>query len=630
MTSIEGRGADDIIDGDKYLNVRLTAGAGTTDLMEHVSTTGLFAPGTAGMTLQQAVFAGLVDPGNINIVREVVLPAAGLLTGTIDTALFSAPLVDPATQTDNYTIVNIPGGVRITDLVGTDGIDTLYNMERAGFCTTNDPNTGLCTAYEYVTIGGVPPVPAVSAASLSFAPRAVAAGPAATQVITLTNTGGGTLSFVSSAIAGINAASTASFTRTTTCAGIVPALGCTVTVTFDPTAAGALSATLNIVTSAGTVPVALTGTGVNNTAATGAPTISDTTPTEGHRHHGCTRNCRRRQRCSGRGELPVASEHDPGGRGQHRDRRRNDAVVHPNPGTGQPSLDGHGDLRRQRRLLPKHGHQQSRQWLVTCSSAAQLRTPRPAPPARTCTTVAAATTTCRPAPKTTSYPVTPVTTPSPLPVAMTPSPTPAPMRASMPSLVAPVVDDIVPLANNTTIGLRSISTVEAINASGFSGVRILGSALNDVLNFTNVTLTNIVSIDGGGGNDALTGSAAADVIIGRAGTDTLNGGIGNDTLEGGGGNDTMNGGNDNDTFRYLTVAGGFGADTITGFDANPNGGQDVINLAGLGINAGNFAAQCRHHQRRRRVHPDHHQSVKGRSVSTESPLRPSTIGDFTF
>ena len=33
------------------------------------------------MTLQQAVFAGLVHPGNIDIVREVVLPAAGLLTG---------------------------------------------------------------------------------------------------------------------------------------------------------------------------------------------------------------------------------------------------------------------------------------------------------------------------------------------------------------------------------------------------------------------------------------------------------------------------------------------------------------------------------------------------------------------
>ena len=33
--------------------------------MSGTALTGNFGPGTAGMTLQQAVFAGLVDPGNI-------------------------------------------------------------------------------------------------------------------------------------------------------------------------------------------------------------------------------------------------------------------------------------------------------------------------------------------------------------------------------------------------------------------------------------------------------------------------------------------------------------------------------------------------------------------------------------
>ena len=113
------------------------------------------------------------------------------------------------------------------------------------------------------------------------------------------------------------------------------------------------------------------------------------------------------------------------------------------------------------------------------------------------------------------------------------------------------VDEIIALTNNTTIGLRAISTVETISANGHTGVKILGSTLNDVLNFTAVTLIGIESIDGGGGNDALTGSAAADVIIGRAGTDTLNGGIGDDIIEGGAGNDAMNGGANNDVFRYL-------------------------------------------------------------------------------
>ena len=69
---IEGRGADDIIDGDRYMNVRISYRSdvanpateiGTTDLMEHVATAGNWGPDTAGMTLQQAVFARKGRPG---------------------------------------------------------------------------------------------------------------------------------------------------------------------------------------------------------------------------------------------------------------------------------------------------------------------------------------------------------------------------------------------------------------------------------------------------------------------------------------------------------------------------------------------------------------------------------------
>ena len=85
-------------------------------------------------------------------------------------------------------------------------------------------------------------------------------------------------------------------------------------------------------------------------------------------------------------------------------------------------------------------------------------------------------------------------------------------------------NDIMTLLNGTTIGLRSISTVETISANGHSGVTILGSTGNDVLHFTVVTLVNTVSIDGGGGNDSITGSAGADVItIAGPGTIRLSG-----------------------------------------------------------------------------------------------------------
>ena len=54
----------------------------------------------------------------------------------------------------------------------------------------------------------------------------------------------------------------------------------------------------------------------------------------------------------------------------------------------------------------------------------------------------------------------------------------------------------------------------------------------------------------------------------------------------------MNGGNNADTF---TFAAAFGADTITGFDANPAGtgntaGQDRLDISALGITAATFAA----------------------------------------
>jgi Ca2+-binding RTX toxin-like protein len=55
---------------------------------------------------------------------------------------------------------------------------------------------------------------------------------------------------------------------------------------------------------------------------------------------------------------------------------------------------------------------------------------------------------------------------------------------------------------------------------------------------------------------------------------------------GGLGNDVMNGGTGNDTFVF---APGFGTDVINGFDANPAGGQDILDISGLGITAGTFA-----------------------------------------
>ena len=154
--TITGRGANDIIDGDRSLNVRISVRntpanpateIGSTDLMEHSAPSGNFGPGTAGMTLQQAVFAGLVDPGNLVAVREILnppVPPADCVNATprnCDTAVYSGAQA-------NYTVTTVPAGAAVgapgavttvTDNVGTDGTDTLTNIEALQFADTATP-----------------------------------------------------------------------------------------------------------------------------------------------------------------------------------------------------------------------------------------------------------------------------------------------------------------------------------------------------------------------------------------------------------------------------------------------------------------------------------------------------------
>ncbi len=87
---------------------------------------GSFGPGTTDMTLQQAVFAGLVDPGKIEMRRSIVTEPT--TAGTIDTAVFSGPrgeLHDHAPIAD--------GVFTVVDNVGADGIDTLTGIENLRF-----------------------------------------------------------------------------------------------------------------------------------------------------------------------------------------------------------------------------------------------------------------------------------------------------------------------------------------------------------------------------------------------------------------------------------------------------------------------------------------------------------------
>ena len=76
--------------------------------------------------------------------------------------------------------------------------------------------------------------------------------------------------------------------------------------------------------------------------------------------------------------------------------------------------------------------------------------------------------------------------------------------------------------------------------------------------------------------------------MGVEATTSSSGGKGVDVLNGGAGNDTMDGGEGSDVFIF---AAGFGNDRVLGFDADPKGGQDLMDISAFGITGATFAAR---------------------------------------
>lgn len=97
------------------------------------------------------------------------------------------------------------------------------------------------------------------------------------------------------------------------------------------------------------------------------------------------------------------------------------------------------------------------------------------------------------------------------------------------------------------------------------------------------------NVDGGAGDDTIDGGSGIDVLEGGLGDDTLLGGAGNDELTGGQGNDTLDGGSGADRLSGQwgddTIDGGSGDDTLVGGSGNDrlsgDQGADTIR-GGLG------------------------------------------------
>ena len=137
---IEGRGGDDLIDGDRWLNVRISVRANPDG-------TGAEIDSVDSMTeLVARVFSGEINPGQLVAVREI-LPGDGSFN--FDTAMFSDVLAN-YTIAVNGVVVNVTDPLftfddddilTVTHLVdddgvlvpGPDGTDRLMNIERLQF-----------------------------------------------------------------------------------------------------------------------------------------------------------------------------------------------------------------------------------------------------------------------------------------------------------------------------------------------------------------------------------------------------------------------------------------------------------------------------------------------------------------
>ncbi|WJR48152.1 peroxidase family protein [Pseudomonas monteilii] len=113
---IEGRGGDDILDGDKWLNVRISVRANSDGTGPEIASFDSMEP------MVPFMLNGTYNPGQLVITREILNG-----TDSYDTAVFSGVATD-------YSVVVDGNAVIVTDLVaGRDGVDRLTGIERLQF-----------------------------------------------------------------------------------------------------------------------------------------------------------------------------------------------------------------------------------------------------------------------------------------------------------------------------------------------------------------------------------------------------------------------------------------------------------------------------------------------------------------
>lgn len=146
--TIEGRGGNDYLDGDAMLRVQLLD-----------TTTGERFDSAA--QLQARVFSGALNPGDIDIVRDIVMDPNAAASS--DTSVYSNPMAD-------YTVTALPDGywqvehTNVVEAEESDGTDVIRGFERLQFsdgcATLNEAGDGwdACAPLGAVTMSTEAPV----------------------------------------------------------------------------------------------------------------------------------------------------------------------------------------------------------------------------------------------------------------------------------------------------------------------------------------------------------------------------------------------------------------------------------------------------------------------------------------
>ncbi len=142
--------------------------------------------------------------------------------------------------------------------------------------------------------------------------------------------------------------------------------------------------------------------------------------------------------------------------------------------------------------------------------------------------------------------------------------------SSFDTLIGGLGDDTLDGGAGTDLVMESGNVDFTLTASSLTGrgtdtiirietAHLIGGDGDNTIDISGFVPTYPPTLDGGAGNDQLTGSNFMDLLRGQDGNDTLTGGGGNDFLQGGAGNDQLLGGDGADG-----LSGGGGDDTLFG------------------------------------------------------------------